>query len=77
MPAEEGPPFVVVTRAGDQIARWPLERPPRLDLTVIDELARMRLDARRAGMGLHVHRPCQELRELLGLVGLTELLEPD
>ena len=48
--------------------------PGRLD--VVDALARLHLTARRAGARLLVDRPSAELRALLVLVGLDELLAP-
>jgi hypothetical protein len=43
------------------------------DLGLVDALARLQLMARRYGCSIRV-RPCDELRELLLLVGLAEVL---
>jgi hypothetical protein len=43
------------------------------DLDLVDALARLQLLARRRGCSIQV-RPCAELRELLLLVGLSEVL---
>jgi ABC-type transporter Mla MlaB component len=45
----------------------------RLDLSVVDALARLALTARRCGRSLVVRRACPELRELLSLVGLASV----
>lgn len=49
----------------------------RPDLALVGALARLQLTARRVGCSIRL-QPCDELRELLGLVGLSEvlLLEP-
>jgi hypothetical protein len=43
------------------------------DLGLVDALARLQLEARRLGGSIRV-QPCDELRELLELVGLSEVL---
>ena len=43
------------------------------DLGLVDALARLQLMARRRGCSIQL-RPCDELRELLLLVGLAEVL---
>lgn len=43
------------------------------DLGLVDALARLQLMARRRGCSIQL-RPCDELRELLLLVGLSEVL---
>jgi hypothetical protein len=43
------------------------------DLELVDALARLQLMARRRGSSIQV-RPCDELRELLLLIGLAEVL---
>jgi hypothetical protein len=45
----------------------------RPDLALVDALARLQLMARRRGCSIRVHT-CDELRELLLLVGLAEVL---
>ncbi|RII20872.1 hypothetical protein DSC45_01980 [Streptomyces sp. YIM 130001] len=48
------------------------------DLAAVEALARLRLTARRAGAGMRIRDPDPRLAELLGLVGLTEVLrEPE
>ena len=46
---------------------------PSPDLELVDALARLQLLARRRGVSLQL-RPCEELRELLHFVGLTDVL---
>ena len=46
------------------------------ELAVVDALARLHLTARRGGACLRVAGPSAELRRLLELVGLAELLVP-
>jgi hypothetical protein len=61
--------IVVVAPDGAVVARWTLgARPP--DLSAIDELARLRLCARRTGHTVKLHNPSTELCELLELTGL-------
>ncbi|GHE45380.1 hypothetical protein GCM10018785_13870 [Streptomyces longispororuber] len=43
------------------------------DLATVDAVARLRLAARRAGVGLRLRGPTPALWALLGLVGLAEL----
>jgi hypothetical protein len=41
---------------------------------VVDELARLQLAARRIGCSIRLRDPSRELREVLDLAGLTEVL---
>jgi hypothetical protein len=61
---------VVLLHAGNEFMRWPLEVDGPLDLTVIDELARLQLGARRMGFRVQLVEVCARLAELLELVGL-------
>jgi hypothetical protein len=65
---------VVVARGETELARWELADPGRFDLDLVDQLARLQLDAQRAGCSITVHHPCPELCALLDLAGLTEVL---
>lgn len=48
------------------------------DLALVDTLARLRLEAGRLGWSVRIQGACDELRGLLDLVGLCELLlEPE
>ena len=44
------------------------------DLATVDGLARLALDARRAGCRIRLRHACPELRNLLALAGLAEIL---
>ena len=44
------------------------------DLATVDALARLALDARRAGCRVRLRHACRELRNLLVLAGLAEIL---
>lgn len=46
----------------------------RADLATVDSLARAALNARRTGAELHIVNASTELRELIGLAGLVEVL---
>jgi hypothetical protein len=66
---------VVLLVCGDvELARWTLLRSDRLDLPVLDELARWQLDARRMGCSVQLRSPSPELRGLLDLTGLSRVL---
>jgi ABC-type transporter Mla MlaB component len=45
------------------------------DAVTVDALARMQLTARRLGRSIQIRHPCPELRDLLGLVGLTDIVQ--
>lgn len=70
-------PVVVLSRDGVEVAVWPLPRDRRLDLGVVDDLARLQLAAGRHGCRIRLRGTCAALRELLELVGLLETLAPD
>lgn len=44
------------------------------DCATVDELARLQLTARRHGRGIVLRRAAPELRELIGLCGLADVL---
>ena len=44
------------------------------DLATVDALARLALDARRAGCRIRLRQACPDLRNLLALAGLAEIL---
>jgi hypothetical protein len=54
------------------VASWPLDVRGRLDLGLLDELARLQLAARRVGFGIRLRGIRPELSELLALTGLAE-----
>ena len=46
----------------------------RPDLALVDALARLQLAARRLGCSVRLRDPCEQLRELLDLVGLADVV---
>jgi hypothetical protein len=65
---------VVLVRGGAEVASWPLEGGSRPDLSVVDELARLQLAARRLGCSIRLRDACGQLWELLDLAGLAEVV---
>lgn len=64
---------VLVVDGGVEVAVWQGDAPLRPDLSVVDALARLQLEARRHGWSTRLRNPCEQLLELLELVGLTGL----
>lgn len=58
-----------MTRVRLDCARW-----PEPDLGVIDRVARLQLECKLAGRSLHLVNASAELRELIRLAGLLEVL---
>ncbi|MDQ3640954.1 MAG: hypothetical protein M3450_05670 [Actinomycetota bacterium] len=58
-----------------EVASWPLLCGGRLDLSLVDELARLQLEARRQGCSIWLRYACPDLVELLQLVGLGDVLQ--
>jgi ABC-type transporter Mla MlaB component len=44
------------------------------DLATVEAVARLQLTARRAGTSVELHYACERLRELLGLMGLRDVV---
>ena len=65
---------MVLVRGDAVLARWPLARWGRLDLAVVDQLARWQLAAGRLGCAIRLLGACPELAGLLDLAGLGELV---
>ncbi len=61
--------MVVLIRRDAEVATWPLST-AHVDLSVVDEVARLQLGAGRLGCTVELREVCPELRELLDLVGL-------
>lgn len=77
MGAGDGSTAVVVLRHGDAevvVARLGAVRP---DMALVDALCRLQLAARRLGCSIALREPSPELRALLDLVGLAEVIRPD
>jgi hypothetical protein len=66
---------VVLLRDGAEVSSWPLVCGPRLDLSVVDELARLQLEARRQGCSIWLRDACPELLALLRFTGLAAALQ--
>ncbi|MEA2901432.1 MAG: hypothetical protein QOH36_1319 [Actinomycetota bacterium] len=62
---------VVLARDGVEVASWPLEVHGPVDLSVVDDLARLQLAARRLGCSLKLRDPSGELTALLAFLGLA------
>ena len=68
------PATIVLTRGDADVASWSLLPASRTGLELVDELARLQLEARRLGCSVHVRDAWAALAELLELAGLAELL---
>lgn len=66
--------MVVLVRGDTEVTSWPLAQCDRPDLSVVDELARWQLAARRLGCSIRLRDACVELVELLDLLGLGEVV---
>jgi hypothetical protein len=66
--------MVVLARDDVELATWPLWWWGRPGLEAVDELARLKLVAGRLGCSIRLRGACDELCELLDLVGLGEML---
>jgi len=69
--------LVVIARGAHELASWPLATADRSLLDVVDELARLQLEAGRAGCAIHLRRASADLVELLDLVGLRATIPAD
>ncbi len=70
-------PRVVLRRGDAEVATWPLPACTRVDMAVVDQLARLQLEARRLGCSIRVRGACPELLELLEFSGLDDVVEAD
>ncbi|MGH9154854.1 MAG: STAS domain-containing protein [Acidimicrobiales bacterium] len=71
----DGSGGVVMLVDGDvQVAIWRLDGLACPDLLVVDTLARLQLTAKRMGWSIRLHNTSEELRGLLDLVGLADVL---
>jgi hypothetical protein len=57
-----------------ELVLWRMDGLSGPDLDLVDRLARLQLAARRLGYAIRLRNPCDELRSLLDLVGLTDVL---
>jgi hypothetical protein len=76
--AEGGTPTaVVLVLDGDvEVVLWRMDGMPDPDLRVVDALARMQLAVRQVGGAIRLRNPCDRLRALLDLAGLSDVF-PD
>ena len=59
-----------------EVARWPLECPDTdtVDISVVGEVARLHVHAKRLGCRIRLEHLCPRVRELVELIGLAEVL---
>jgi ABC-type transporter Mla MlaB component len=57
-----------------EVACWPLPAARHPDISVVDDLARLRLAARRLGYSIRLRDAPSELLELIDLAGLSEIV---
>ena len=69
-------PTVVLRRGDADVASWPLPS-GQADMAVVDQLARLQLEARRLGCSIRLRNACSELLELLELSGLDDVIVAD
>jgi hypothetical protein len=67
----------VLRRGDDDVAFWPLPVCGRPDMAVVDQLARLQVEARRLGCSICLRNVCAELVELLGFSGLDDVVVAD
>ena len=65
---------VLVLGGGVEVVLWRMDGMSGPDLGLVDRLARLQLAARRLGYSIRLRNPCAELRALVDLVGLTDVL---
>lgn len=73
MGEDDGSRVVVVVHDGN--VEVTVTRTGPADLALVEELARLRLAARRLGHSMSLRDPCPRLQDLLDLVGLADLFE--
>jgi len=64
----------VLVRGDAEVACWPLPAGRRRDLSVVDQLARLQLAARRLGCSIRLRDAPGRLRELIDLAGLSDIV---
>jgi hypothetical protein len=74
VPADARAEVVLSCESGD-VASWPLFCPDGLDLSVVDDLARLQLEAGRQGCSIRLRDACPQLVQLLRFVGLAGALQ--
>jgi hypothetical protein len=66
--------MVVLVRGDVEVARWSLTVGPCPDLSMLDELARLQLAARRLGCSIRLRDASGQLWGLIDLAGLAEVV---
>jgi ABC-type transporter Mla MlaB component len=67
-----------VLRRGDtEVAAWPLPMCDRADVGIVDQLARLQLEAKRLGCSIRLRNVCAELVELIEFAGLDLVIMND
>ena len=74
MPPQDPTPCVVLVRGDAEVACWPLPAGRHPDISLVDQLARLQLAARRLGYMIRLRDAPGELRELIDLAGLSEIV---
>jgi hypothetical protein len=67
-------PYVVLVCGDAEVACWPLLPGQNPDLWMVGQLARLQLAARRLGCSLRLRGAPSQLRELIDLAGLSDIL---
>ena len=72
MPDDAAPSAVVVlVRDGAEVLLGPVYAAESCDLTLVDDLLRVQLAARRFGWCIRLRQVRDDLRELIELIGIT------
>ena len=66
---------MVLLRHDAEVGSWPLICRDGVDLSVVDAVARLQLEARRQGCTVWLRHTCPDLAALLELVGLRKVLQ--
>ncbi len=69
-----GRAVIVLLCGGVVMTSWPLAGASRVDMGLIEGLARLQLTARRLGCSVQLHHPGPELAQLLALSGLAGIV---
>ena len=64
---------IVLIRRGVEVGTWALRGATKVDLALVDEVARWQLAARRMGCTIRLRDATPELVDLLRFVGLVEM----
>ena len=67
-------PCVVLVRGAAEVARWRLPALRHPDISVVDDLARLQLAARRLGFSIRLRDAPAELLDLIDLAGLSDIV---